>query len=367
MPLLDNYVYIGETGGGMEKFQEVKNGSLKRLLSIRYYFFSVFLRSLVEGMKKIPFWLIFEKPAKYFVLSGIISLCLFSYSECLASENGRFVFIKEGNIWVANADGTEQRQLTFSGKDSQPAISPDGSLVIYTTGQDSRTGYGNLYRVSANGGTSQKMDITGMTGSEYASFSFDGKSIVFVGMSDIKEKKDEMFFATMSVSILDLKTNKVRNIISNKNTLLDAGYVYETPSFSPDGKHIVYQHSGSDVSGGFTVIDLKGKTVFRFPKKLSDTTPHWRPQFLPDGKRILCCSPLTTEYGRDIIHIIEMPSGKKINITEGANPVLLKNGKAIVFERWRNKLTGTGKSDLYYLELTGNYDAKKIIQDATLQ
>ncbi len=92
-----------------------------------------------------------------------------------------------------------------------------------------------------------------------------------------------------------------------------------------------------------------------------------KPQFLSDGKRILCYSPLTIEYERDMIYIIEMPSGRKVKITEGANPFLLKNGKAIVFERWRNKLTGAGKSDIYYFELTGDYDAKKIIQDATLQ
>lgn len=359
----------------MKIFEEVNNGSLKRLLSVRYYFFSVCLRSLFEGMKKILnqifFPLISEKPAivnpKYLAISVIILLCLFSLSECLASENGRFVFIKEGNIWIANTDGSGQRQLTFSGKDSQPVISPDGSLVIYTSGQNSRTGFGSLYRVPATGGNSQKMDIPGMMGSEYASFSSGGKSIVFVGISDVKEKEDEMFFATMSISILELKTNKVRNIISHKNTLLDAGYIYEAPSFSPDGKHIVYQHSGSDVSGGFAVIDLKGKTVFRFPKKISESTTYWRPQFLPDGKRILCYSPLTNEYGRDVIHIIEMSSGKKINIAEGANPVLLKNGKAIVMERWRNKLTGAGKSDLYYHELIDNYDARRIIQDALLQ
>lgn len=359
----------------MEKIEELNNNSFKGLLSASCYCFTIFLKSLFGNIKKILrriyFPMISEKPAivnpKYLAISVIIFLGLFSLSECLASENKRFVFIKEGNIWVANADGTGQRQLTFSGKDSQPAISPDGSLVIYTSGQDSRTGYGNLYRLSANGGNPQKMDIHGMTGSEYASFSYDGRGIVFIGMSDLKEKENETFFATMSVSVLELKTNRVRKIISNKNTLLDAGYIYEAPSFSPDGKFIVYQHSGSDVSGGFAVIDLKGKTVFRFPKKISDPTTCWRPQFLPDGKRILCYSPLTTEYERDMIYIIEMPSGRKIKITEGANPFLLTSGKAIIFERWRNKLTGAGKSDIYYHELTDNYDTRRIIQDALLQ
>jgi Tol biopolymer transport system component len=291
-------------------------------------------------------------------------------TNSFAAEKERFAFVRNDNIWAANTDGSDSKQLTSSQENRDPVISPNGKLIAYTSGHDELTGFGNVYLIPVTGGTPKKLELKGMRGSEHANFSPDGKSLIFVGMSDMKVKKKEgydMTYATMSISIVELNTGKIKGIESTKNVLLDAGYIYSSPSFSPDGKLIAYQHSGSDVSGGFSVIELKGKTIFHFPKKSTDPTPYWRPLFSSDGKKILCHSPATNEKETDSIYLIGLSTGTKKKIAEGTNPTFVDNGKAIIFERWTNKWSpeGNTKSDLWYLELKEGTRTKQIIKNAS--
>lgn len=310
---------------------------------------------------------------KFWLLICLITIILVSAQtitpNSFAAEKEHFVFVRNDNIWTANRDGNDSKQLTSSKEDRDPVISPDGKIIAYTSGHDELTGFGNVYLIPMTGGTPKKLRLKGMRGSEHANFSPDGKSLVFVGMSDVKVNKIEgydMTYATMNISIVELKTGKIKSIVSTKNVLLDAGYIYSSPSFSPDGKLIAYQHSGSDVSGGFSVIDLKGKSIFTFPKKSTDPTPYWRPLFTSDGKKILCYSPATNEKEIDSIYLIDLSTGTKKKITEGTNPTFVDNGKAIIFERWVDKWDtyGKAKSDLWFLELKEGSRPKKIIENA---
>jgi Tol biopolymer transport system component len=304
----------------------------------------------------------------------IIAFIFFCFpSDVFSSDREaveRVVFVRGGNIWIANADGTQESQLTFSGQDRDPVLSPDEKSITYTSDNDELTGFGYIYSIFTSGGKPNKLELKGMTGAEHARFSPDGKSLIFVGMSDVKVKKKEgydMTFATMSISIVELNSGKIKKIVSTPDVFLDAGYGYSNPSFSPDGKLIAYQHSGSDVSGGFSVIDLKGKTLFHFPNKSTDSTPHWRPLFTSDGKKFLCYSPATNEKETDAIYLIDLSSGAKKKITEGTNPAFIDNGKAIIFERWVNKWNpeGGARSDVWYLELREGSKPRKIIQNAS--
>ena len=47
------------------------------------------------------------------------------------TNQGRIAFVREGNIWIMDADGGNQVQLTTPGSDSQPEWSPDGNSIAY--------------------------------------------------------------------------------------------------------------------------------------------------------------------------------------------------------------------------------------------
>ena len=188
-------------------------------------------------------------------------------------------FVRQGNIWVAKVDATGERRLTSMGVCGGPSLSPDGRQVAFHCRGEKDiypdTGFGQIYLVETAGGEPRRMKFEGILAAEHPSFSPDGKRIVFVGLSEVRKqgKEDEaQVFATMSVSIADIQTGKTQAILRHKNAMLDAGYIYSHPAFSPDGQWILWQQSGSDVSGGFA--DHGSERKDPVPVPLAGEGPH---------------------------------------------------------------------------------------------
>lgn len=104
------------------------------------------------------------------------------------------------------------------------------------------------------------------------SFSPDGKSIVFVSWNDIEMGK---------IKIISLETNFVQTISKEKG-------IYRTPVFSPDGQTIAYRKEGGNLDQGFTftknpgiyTMDVRGENV----KLITESGEY--PVFTKDGERI---------------------------------------------------------------------------------
>lgn len=309
----------------------------------------------------------------FIILAAVASIGSMAGNVMAGSPAAEMVaFVRQGNIWVARVDGTGERRLTDFGVCGGPALSPDGKQVAFHCRGDQDiypdTGFGQIYLVETAGGEPRRMNFDGILAAEHPAFSPDGKSLVFVGLSEVRKqgKDDEaQVFATMSVSIADIPSGKTREVLRHKNSLLDAGYIYSNPAFSPDGKWILWQQSGSDVSGGFQITDLKGKTLFRFPSKGEDPTPYWGPGLALDGQTVLCYSPATSDISDDTIYVVDRKTGKMAEVTTGASPVFVRNGGAIVFERWTNRWTETASSNLWILELKPGATPRRIVTDAS--
>ena len=313
----------------------------------------------------------------------LVMVALLMMSPAAFAGASKLVFVRGGNVWIANTDGTEARQLTFYDPDKHtalaPALSPDGQWVAFSVHQ--KGSYRQLYLLPSSGGPVKPVRPTGIGAAWDPSFSPDGKSLLFAGMSQNRvEKRDgyEVSYATMSVSLMDLEKGRVRHIVSKPDIVLDvSGNVYAKPSFSPDGQMIAYQVSLSDVSGGFYVVNLQGKTVFKFPRDPQDSDPYWRPRFSPDGKEILCYSPATSEGGgsvknqQDQIYLVNMATQQARRITGGWNPTFVDGGKAIVYEvwppeRWERVRNSMVKPDLWRLHMAPDAQPRKILTDASV-
>ena len=80
-------------------------------------------------------------------------------------------------IWMINADGTNQKQLTqnCAGNDScsQPFVSPDGRYIVF---QVRHNGVRNIWRMDADGGNPTQLTIDG---GGVPSFSIDGRFVIY--------------------------------------------------------------------------------------------------------------------------------------------------------------------------------------------
>lgn len=303
-----------------------------------------------------------------FVLAGSATAC--AAQEGTAAET--VAFVRQGNIWMAKADGTGERRLTSLGTCGGPALSHDGRQVAFhCRGTDDiypDTGFGRIYLMETAGGEPRPLRFEGILAAEHPSFSPDGRFLVFVGLSEVKKEgknEDVRVHAAMSVSVGHIQSGKVQTVLRQRNVLLDAGYVYTNPSFSPDGQWILWQRSGSDVSGGFAITDLKGKTLFRFPPKGEDPAPWWGASLAPDGQTVLCYVPATSDASEDTIYRVDRKTGKAVELTTGASPAFVRYGTAVVFERWTNRWSDRASSNLWILELKPGASPRRLITDAS--
>ena len=106
------------------------------------------------------------------------------YKPCWSQNSSKIAFVSTRTgtpqIWIMNNDGTNQTQLSTSGSNDFPAISPDNTLVMFTS---NRSGQWELYYVPIGGGTEVKVDVDGLSVYQ-ADWRSDGAQIVFVGGAD---------------------------------------------------------------------------------------------------------------------------------------------------------------------------------------
>ncbi len=89
----------------------------------------------------------------------------------------RVAFVYAGDLWSAKLDGSDVRRLTTAdGDESNPAFSPDGSLIAFSGNYDGNT---DVYVIPATGGTPRR--LTYHPAADIAQgFSPDGKRVLFV-------------------------------------------------------------------------------------------------------------------------------------------------------------------------------------------
>jgi eukaryotic-like serine/threonine-protein kinase len=105
------------------------------------------------------------------------------------TPDGKIVYstTMSGNadIWIMNADGTGNRQLTNDpGLDVDPKVSPDGRYVVFVS---TRSGRNNIWRMDADGSHPKQLSNGGNDG--VPSFSHDGKWVIYssVTTSDLRK------------------------------------------------------------------------------------------------------------------------------------------------------------------------------------
>ena len=184
-------------------------------------------------------------------------------------------------IYVQNVSGGGASALTpFAGSNLSPSFSPDGSKILFSS---SFEGSAHIYEMSASGG--QPRRLTNWPSSEVQpSYAPDGKSFVFVsdraGFNKPQIYRYEFGSGrTTKVSNSGYATSPQYNsdgsqiaflsgraaAIMNNNGAVTANLgntgIDEAPSFSPNGKRVVYA-SKQGGKGVLTIKSLNGGEAF---------------------------------------------------------------------------------------------------------
>ena len=181
---------------------------------------------------------------------------IFFASEYVTPTSPKFI-----SIHVMDSDGSNRVQLTKNADMRSPALSPDGSTVVYIS---KLSGNYDIWTMSTNG--SNRVRLTDESANEWTpTWSFDGKSIVYSSEGNI--------------GTIDREGIRI-------NRLTNDTYYNIDPSFSPDDSKIVF---ASDRSGNsdLWMMNSNGTGALQLT---FDESEQKHPSWAPDGERIVYSS-----------------------------------------------------------------------------
>lgn len=182
-------------------------------------------------------------------------------------------------IYVQSVSGGSASVLTpFAGSNLSPSFSPDGSKILFSS---SFEGSADIYEMSASGGKPRK--ITNWPSSEVQpNYAPDGKSFVFVS--------DRAGFNKPQIYRYEFGSGRTTKVSGS-------GYA-TSPQFSNDGSQIAF------LSGRTAAIMNSGGAV---TANLSNTGIDEAPSFSPNGKRVVYAS---TQGGKGVLTIKSLNGGQ---------------------------------------------------------
>ncbi|HCN16846.1 MULTISPECIES: PD40 domain-containing protein [Psychrobacter] len=182
-------------------------------------------------------------------------------------------------IYVQNVSGGGARALTpFAGSNLSPAFSPDGSTILFSS---SFEGSADIYEMSVSGG--QPRRITNWPSSEVQpSYAPDGKSFVFVS--------DRAGFNKPQIYRYEFGSGRTSKVSSS-------GYA-TSPQFSSDGSQIAFLNGRSAA-----IMNSNGAIT----ANLGNTGIDEAPSFSPNGKRVVYAS---TQGGKGVLTIKSLNGGE---------------------------------------------------------
>ena len=266
--------------------------------------------------------------------AALVGLAIALPASSRPAQNERIVFESNqtGNsdIWIANADGTGQQNLTRDSTvdDISPAASPNGKLIVFARVRGERS---ELWLMNADGSGGRRLGVP--KGSEtHPAWSPTSDRIAFV----------RLLGGRWDVVVTDL--NGRRRLLTS-----DAAPQYDV-SWSPKGDSIVFDQLEKGTSDLWTVPSTGGRpTRITNTPEVAELNPAW--------------SPIKNEIAYDAanskgiydLYVLDLGTNKIRRVTRDAaddgDPAWSSTGTMLAYrhevggdyEIWKVDATGRGK------------------------
>lgn len=257
----------------------------------------------------------------------------------LTADGSRVVFSSWGEsgsglvLRSMKADGSDPRDLSGElGYLYDHAVSPVDLQVAFVGAKDGQYG---IFIVSAEGG--QPVPVASDTGYDYCSrlaFSPDGSRVAWCGQ---QAGDSDIYVANTD------GTNRVN--------LSDSPDYEGVFSFSPDGARVAYQSSVDQGASSLYVVNVDGTGR----RKLAEPRHGWSSwAWSPDGRRI---AVVADSDGSGDICVLDVGTGTVTQLTpsptDGSSPVWAPDGRVILFHSRTD-----GQSHMYRVQADGEGQAE---------
>ncbi|MGJ7917584.1 Tol-Pal system beta propeller repeat protein TolB [Massilia sp. LXY-6] len=163
---------------------------------------------------------------------------------------------KTGNtqVFIVNADGSGMHRVSNSnGIDTEPQFSADGQSIYFVS---DRSGGPQIYKMSVNGGQATRVTFNGSYNIS-PRVSPDGKTLAWISQRD----------GVFSLYAMDLASGQEQRLADGATE----------PSFSPNGKYIMYANKGGG-RASLAVVSVDGRVKQRLSTQAGNIKePSWGP------------------------------------------------------------------------------------------
>jgi TolB protein len=171
------------------------------------------------------------------------------------AEAGAWSFDPAYDIFVANSDGSNTKQLTrSSGYNGEARLSPDGKWIVFTSTRD---GDPNVYAMAGDGSNVKRLtDRPGYDGGP--AFSPDGNWILYRAYHPATPEETAQYERLLKRHLVQLPRQELwimRADGSEKRQITDS-VAGTAPYFFPDSKKIIFGAVSGKALGGGTNFDL---------------------------------------------------------------------------------------------------------------